>query len=58
VSTDYGQQKMTFFSPDDGEYSDVFYPTETTLTLQLQEVAYRAVSDAINEKEDPTKTIK
>lgn len=51
VSTDYGQQKMTFFIPEEG--SEEYYPTEVTMTLSLQEVAYRSLSEAISES-DPS----
>lgn len=51
VSTDYGQQKMTFFIPEDN--STEYYPTEITMSIQLQEVAYRSLKEAIDES-DPT----
>lgn len=51
VSTDYGQQKMSFFIPEEG--SNEYYPTEVTMTLSLQEVAYRSLSEAIRES-DPS----
>ena len=46
ISTDYGQQKMTFFSPINN--STEYYPTEITLTLSLQEIAMRTVEDAFH----------
>lgn len=51
VSTDYGQQKMAFFIPESG--SDEYYPTEVTMTLSLQEIAFRSLKEARDES-DPT----
>jgi hypothetical protein len=47
VSTDYGQQKMSFFIPDSGE--NKYYPTEIAMTIGLQEVEFRTTYDAEQE---------
>jgi hypothetical protein len=47
VSTDYGQQKMSFFIPDIGE--NKYYPTEIAMTIGLQEVEFRTTYDAEQE---------
>lgn len=56
VSTDYGQQKMSFFIPQ--ENKTVYYPTEITLTLSLQEIAPRTAKDAIYESNKEGATIR